>query len=941
MNAANLKRRILIVEDDRRFRDSVVSLFADADFEFLQTGTVREALGLLHDHPDVQVVILDLQLGENKGTDLLDAIKDRRENYRVIVLSAHQELLGAREAAAYQIFSYVSKTNESFREVLLFHINDAFTAIEKAWLGKKINAHLEIVRKVNHLGLGANDDADRDLREVLDLICGHAVELLDAYTCDIRLVDPGRGDLVLWASGGRVQNTWRIFDRVPLNKGYSGLAAETRERIVVDNLQDRQEFEHMKEEALRGPVVDPVYREYLDNVRSAYVVPISTGIEGGDIDAVFSIDSNVEAFFSTRERQELVDDFVSQINLAVTKHRLKNKRLDIHADYRNIGDMLEEISNVFIAGEDELEKIYRIVFQRISAGLGPEVISIFLFDDASSQLKNVAEYRGTEWVGPIDEQYRPGVGIVGKVYSAGQTTLFATMQDALPGQSEDSSLPAGYAEENIKNIPSGRLRHYLAVPIRFGNDIIGVIRAVNKKSEQYDSEKEKTSSICLLKRGFSEDSRTELEIVASHLAATIKNAALIGELNKAVEQLESLYAVGHMISYGKDMNAVFELIVQSAAQVMQAEVCMLFLKNDKGDRVVLTQSFGVPLIPGAFYEMGEGKTGLVAETGELILEKQASASHTGKYYEETVAFLRSTNGSASKGIGSFMAVPIIAEGRAVGVLKLINKVEPPFQFDEADLKLFQLFASQVGGLQRFLDAQRDYESESGVGKLQTIGHDIKHNIGTVLNYIDTLRYECDQNEQQEKYQIYSDMQDALQEAVGKLKNVLDAAHPTPRKEVVSVKDIFSKNISASMRLQAERKNVDFVLEYSHQEQELSVDLNQIAVALWNLFDNSLDALSKKKADGMLQERGRIEVTAFIKDHYLNLTWKDNGCGIPKEKHSIIFLASYTDKPYGNGLGLHILKNNIEGHGGKVSVESVEGEGATFRLAIPVSTDRDI
>jgi signal transduction histidine kinase/CheY-like chemotaxis protein len=908
-------------------------------FEFLQAGAVQEALDLLHQYPDVQVVILDLELDREKGTTLLTAMKGMMENYRVIVLTAHQALLAATEAETLGVFSYVVKTADSFQEALLFHINDAFTAIEKAWLVRKVDVHLEIVRKVNHLGLSANHDADGELKDVLDLICDRAVELLGAYTCHIRLLDPGRGDFVLWTSRGRLANATDIFyERVPLKKAYSGLAADTRERINVPDLQERQEFQEMKAEALGNPEIDPAYREYLNNVRSAYVVPISTGIDGNDIDAVFSINSNLEVFFSTPERQELVDDFVAQTNLAITKYRLKKKRGDIHDDYRNIGDMLEEISNVFIAGEDELGTIYKIVFHRISMGLGPEIISIFLFDEAMELLKNVAEYRGDTWVGSMDECYSLGVGIVGRVFSSGVTTLFATRVDEVTGQTDESSLPKGYAEENIRNIPSGRLLHYLAVPIKFGSDIIGVIRAVNKKSEQYDSEGEKTSSICLLKRGFSEDSRTELEIVANHLAATIKNAELIGELNKAVAQRESLYAVGHMISYGKDMNAVFELIVQSTAQVMHAEVCMLFLKNEKRDRVVLTHSFGMPLIEGAFYEIGEGKTGLVAETGELILEQQASASHKGKYYEETAAFLRGRHGSASKGIESFMAVPIIAEGRAVGVIKLINKVEPPFQFDEADLKLFQLFASQLGGLQRFLDAQRDYESEAGVGKLKTIGHDIKHNIGTALNYIDTLRYECDQNEHQEQYQIYSDMQDALLEAVGKLKNVLDGVHLTPRKEVVSVKDIFSQHLSASMRLRAALKSVDFVLEYSHQQQEVSLDVNQIEVALWNLFDNSLDALSKKQADGMLQERGRIEVTAYIKDHHLILMWKDNGCGIPKENHSVIFQASYTDKPYGNGLGLHILKNNIEGHGGKVSVESVEGEGATFSMVIPVSTD---
>jgi PAS domain S-box-containing protein len=1066
MNPIAENRKILIIEDDAKHRDSIISLFEDTHYLFLEASTVREGLDLSKKHPDVQVVILDLKLRAGTGTDFLEGIKERVASYRVIILTAHDELLQAKRAESYQVFSYVAKTGKSLRETLRFQVERAFADIEKAWLGKKVDVHLEIVRRVNHLGLDPNHNADLELKEVLDLICDHALDLVDAYTCHIRLLDPGRDDYVLWASRGRIQNAGRIFnERVPLNKAYSGIVAETRERIIIDNLQTEQEFTDMKEEALKEGMVDPGGREYLDNVRSAYIAPISTGIFGEGIDAVFNINSDVEKFFSTEERQALVDDFVTQTALAITKHLLKKKRIEIHADYRNIGDMLAEISNIFIAGENDLDKIYKIVFKRISDGLKPEIISIFLFDEASKQLKNVAECRADKWVGPVDEQYCSGIGVVGKVYSAGRAQRFVNKQDILSGQMEDNYLPEGYAEESIRNIPSGRLRHYLGVPIKFGNDTIGVIRTVNKRSDQYDSEKDKTNSLSLLKRGFSEDCQTELEIAANHLAATIKNAELIGELNKTVKQLESLYAVGHMISSEMDMNALFNRIVGSAAEVMHAEICMLFLKNEVGDQVVLTQSFGMPLIKNAFYKLGggksDGKTAWVAETGNYILEGQAISSHKGKYDEHIVAFLRDKHKDDSKGIESFMAVPIRAKGRILGVIKVINKVESPFQFDKKDLNLFQLFASQIG-LERFLYTKRYVENiidnspepiifldangrievfnraceqlwgyksqeaigrsvvdfyistkqaraigrelwesadhrihnvdayikdkdgviipvrlsaallfdedimigsmgvfkdlreikqledqmlraerEAVVGKLaQTIGHDIKHNIGTVLNYIEPLMYECNEKEQKELYQIYTDMQEALQEAITKLKNVFDGVQPTPpQKKDVRLEDIFNENIGSSMRRVADRKNVDFVLKYSDEEHEMSVDVSQINEVLWNLFDNSLDAIGKKKANGMLDGRGCIEVSAYIKDHNLELTWKDNGCGIPKEKIPIIFQALYTDKPNGTGLGLHILKNNIEGHGGHVSVESVEGEGSTFNVTIPVSTDR--
>jgi PAS domain S-box-containing protein len=1064
MNPPIPKRRLLIVDDDPDYRDSVITMFPD--FQFLEAGTVSEALNLLEQNPDVQVVILDLQLKHTKGTALLEAIREKRDRYRVIVLTAHEALLDAKDAAAYGVFTYVVKTANSFREALLFHINDAFTAIEKDWLGKKVDVHLELVREVNQLGRNDGADPELELQETLKLICEGAVDLLGAYTCHIRLLDPGRGDFVISASHGRDLNAAHIFDeRVQLKRAYSGWAADAQARINIVDLQEREEFVEIKAEALKNPAIDPDYRRYLDEVRSACIDPISTGIFAKDIDATFNINSDEVGFF-TQPKLELVDDFVAQASLAITKYRLKKKRRDIHDDYRNIGEMLGEISKVFISGEEELEEIYKIVFKGIAFGLGPEIISIFLFDDATGLIKNVAEYRGDAWAGAMDEHYRRDVGIVGRVFSSGRTEVFATVYDEGTGEIDPESLPEGYAQENIKNIPSGVLKHYLAVPIKFNSETIGVIRAINKKSEHYDSELVKTSSICLLRRGFSEDCKNELEITASNLAATIKNAELIGELNKTVSQLESLYAVGNLISYGKDMNKVFDLIVQSAAQVMHAEVVMLFLK--KGDRLVLTQSYGIPLstLKHAFYLKGEGKTGRVAETGELILEEHANPGHKGKYDEEIVAYLREKHKSVSKSIESFFAFPIVTRTGIAGVIKFINKVEQPFHFKKSDANLFQLFARQIAGLERFIDGQsylesfienspdpiifldehgnvelfnqaceklwgyssewakgksvvnfyaseaqarligkqlwrgqgnrihsveaqikdrneeiidvrlsaallledgkrvgsfgvfrdlreirrmeeleerfRRSEREAAVGKLaHKVGHDIKHNIGTALNYIEPLLIESDTNDQAELHQIYVDVQEALFEASGLIKSVLDAVlPPPPRKVRIRVKDIFAQSeLEAKMTRQAIRNGVQFVLNCRDELHPVSVDVKQIQEMLWNLFDNSLDAISKKKADGLLPEGGgRIDVSAAIKNENLELVWEDNGCGIPFDKLSRVFQPLFTTKTNGSGLGLFGLKNTVERHGGKTSLSSVEGKGTRVSVTIPVSAD---
>jgi signal transduction histidine kinase len=67
--------------------------------------------------------------------------------------------------------------------------------------------------------------------------------------------------------------------------------------------------------------------------------------------------------------------------------------------------------------------------------------------------------------------------------------------------------------------------------------------------------------------------------------------------------------------------------------------------------------------------------------------------------------------------------------------------------------------------------------------------------------------------------------------------------------------------------------------------------------------------------------------------------KDNGAGIPEDRLERIFdkFESDPERQDGTGLGLAIVKTYVEAHGGKVTVETKEGVGSTFRFTIPLKS----
>ena len=65
-----------------------------------------------------------------------------------------------------------------------------------------------------------------------------------------------------------------------------------------------------------------------------------------------------------------------------------------------------------------------------------------------------------------------------------------------------------------------------------------------------------------------------------------------------------------------------------------------------------------------------------------------------------------------------------------------------------------------------------------------------------------------------------------------------------------------------------------------------------------------------------------------------LAIEDDGPGIPPEKMDSIFQVFYSSKPGGTGLGLPIAQRVLEGHGGRIQVESRPGSGTRFTLVFP-------
>jgi len=113
---------------------------------------------------------------------------------------------------------------------------------------------------------------------------------------------------------------------------------------------------------------------------------------------------------------------------------------------------------------------------------------------------------------------------------------------------------------------------------------------------------------------------------------------------------------------------------------------------------------------------------------------------------------------------------------------------------------------------------------------------------------------------------------------------------------------------------------------------VKIDKNAMKLAVNNLLDNAVKFSS---------ENSEIKVTLEKKEEKILLKIKDDGIGIPKNEQLKIFEKFYRGKDVshfsttGTGLGLTIVKQIVEAHGGEIQVESEPGKGSMFTVTIPL------
>ena len=863
--------RILIVDDDSDMCELLTHCLTPLGYDITSIGSGRQALELIEaEKPNV--VILDLMLPDLGGTEVLRRIRGRWPEIEVIVLTAYASLESAIEALRQGAYDYVTKPFNT--DIIRSTVT---RAIEKQRLETRLTAVYDLSREIT-LSL--------DMDQVAEAVLYIAGRVLEFEVGDLWLVDEERDELYRLAACGTEQGTGsrrqeaggRKRDelyRLPLNgeKGIIVAVARSGETLCVPDVQK-----------------NPRYVAVGAANRSELAVPLKVR---GRVIGVLNVESTeVDAFGPDDVR--LLSTLATQAAVAIENARLYEEAQRHAREVTAINKTFRAVASTL-----DLETVLRLTLDEAGATVNAGAASVLLYDPASDELRFAAVAgAGSEML--MGARMPADAGIAGLVMQTGQPMLVADAQ----------SDPRFY--DRIDTITGMTTRSLLAVPLLVKGKVIGVIEAISETSG-----------------AFNEHDLRLLSTLAGSAAIAIENARLYEETAHRLAETRALQEVIMAAASTLDFDQVLTRAIQAIHRTLGIEY-LSFLLPDESEKCLIAHpsliGFAPPPEGGLRLPLEGSVSGRVYTTGQPELID--NVTQTSCYFQCT------------PGLRSELAVPVQVGDRVVAVLNAGSS--RPAAFGEDDLRTLQAIAAQLGVVMenaQLYEAEREQrrlversqvqlvqsERLAATGRLAaSLAHEINNPLQAIHNSLQLmLTFPLEAEEQREYLQMADEEVERL---IGMVTRILEfARRPQREMQPTNLNEVIEKVLTLTSKYLQHRHVVlrQDLLPDAPAVLAIPDELGQVFL---NLVLNAVDAMP---------EGGTLSISSRLtEDGCLAVAFSDTGHGIPPEHLDRIFEPFFSTKEEGTGLGLTVSYDVVKRHGGKITVQSVMGEGTTFTVWLP-------
>ncbi len=222
--------------------------------------------------------------------------------------------------------------------------------------------------------------------------------------------------------------------------------------------------------------------------------------------------------------------------------------------------------------------------------------------------------------------------------------------------------------------------------------------------------------------------------------------------------------------------------------------------------------------------------------------------------------------------------------------------------------------------------------------ISTVSHEMRTPLTSIRGFSQTLLSSWDRIDDENKKKFIKIIEEQSNRLINLVENILTVSK-AHKGTAVMQKVFVNASIKSIMPMFLEQyKTHSFVFIPQKDLPPARLDDDKFQQIMTNLIDNA----SKYSPDG-----STVTVSTETKNECIIIKVKDEGVGIKKEDADKLFKKfsrienHLTSKTQGNGLGLYITKQLVEGMNGQISFESEENKGTTFVVRFPVYNEEEV
>jgi signal transduction histidine kinase len=451
--------------------------------------------------------------------------------------------------------------------------------------------------------------------------------------------------------------------------------------------------------------------------------------------------------------------------------------------------------------------------------------------------------------------------------------------------------------------------------------------------------------------GFTDDEIALLQTFADQAVIAIENGRLLSELqernesltqahaqvSEALEQQTATAEILRVISTSPtDLQPVFETIAENALRLCDAAVSGVLRFDGALIHLAAHRNFSPAMraIIPQDYPMAPTRRRM---SGRAILDR--TVVHVPDVLSD---FDYPQDVAGSTGWRSFLSVPMLRKGQAIGAVTVVRTEPGPFS--DRQIELLKTFADQaviaienvrlfkeLEAANRELSAASQHKSEF----LANMSHELRTPLNAIIGFSEVLseRMFGDLNEKQDEY--LKDIHASGQHLLSLINDILDLSKIEAGRMELELSDFHLPTALDSaltlVRERAGRRGIALHLSIDERLGQMRGDERKIRQVLLNLLSNAIK---------FTPEGGRIEVAAAPRDGAVEVSVTDTGVGIAPEDQEAVFeefrqVGTADKKVEGTGLGLTLCRKFVELHGGTIWVKSQWGQGSTFTFTVPI------